>query len=376
MRSLTVLGSTGSIGTQTLDVATRLGMKVDALVAGRNADLLIEQIRAHAPVVVACDPSIARVVRDAVPSSTLVVSGPEAVLDVASRPVDTVVAAIPGMAGLAPVRAALTAGLDVALATKEAMVVAGSLVTGLARDTGARITPVDSEHAGVDQVLVGERIDAVRRVVLTASGGPFREGPTDLSTVSPADALAHPTWSMGAKVTIDSATLFNKGLEVLEAHALFGISLDAIDVVVHPQSLVHALVEFHDGSLKAQVGAHDMRLPITWALKGVERPPLHLQPFDVTGTWTFHAPDRARFPALDLAYRAGRMGGTAPASLNAADEIAVTAFLEGRLRFDQIPRVLDYVLDHASIDDVTWSNVEAADDEARKLAGRATQTLA
>lgn len=375
MRSLTILGSTGSIGTQTLDVARRLGMKVDALVAGRNAARLSAQAHAHAPAVVACDPSVVQQVRSAVPAGTTVVAGHDAVLDVASRPVDTVVAAIPGMAGLAPIRAALEAGRHVALATKEAMVVAGSLVTELARAKNARLTPVDSEHAGVDQLLVGERLASVRRVILTASGGPFREGPADLSTITPADALAHPTWAMGAKVTIDSSTLFNKGLEVLEAHALFGIPLERIEVVVHPQSWVHALVEYDDGSLKAQVGAHDMRLPITWALEGVARPALGLEPFDVTGTWSFHPPDRARFPALDLAYQAGRMGGTAPASLNAADEVAVQAFLDGRLRFDHLPRVLAAVLDDAIVRDVTWDAVERADREARERAHEAVADL-
>ncbi len=244
-----------------------------------------------------------------------------------------------------PTLAALREGRHVALANKEAMVVAGPLVWREARRNGARITPVDSEHSALYQCLVGEPAEAVAELILTASGGPFRDGPSDLSGVTLEQALAHPTWSMGPKVTIDSSTLFNKGLEVLEAHYLFELPLDRIDVVVHPQSIVHSLVRFRDGNLKAQVGPHDMRIPIHYALEAPARPPIPLEPFPVRGRWDFEAPDRDRFPALDLAYRAGRLGGTAPTVLNAADEIAVEAFVAGRIGYLDIPRVLERCLD-------------------------------
>ncbi len=366
MRTVTVLGSTGSIGTQTLDVARMRGWRVAALVAGRNAEALIAQAHAFRPELVVCDASVADRVRDRLPAGTRLASGDEAVRDAAAWPADTVMAAIPGMAGVAPVRAAVRAGRHVALATKEAMVVAGPLVLDEARRAEARITPVDSEHAGIAQLLLGERRDAVERVVLTASGGPFREGPADLASVTPGQALAHPTWAMGPKVTIDSATLFNKGLEVLEAHALFDLSLDAIEVVVHPQSLVHALVRYRDGSLKAQVGPHDMRLPILWGVEGVARPGLPLPPLPLEGAWTFAPPDLQRFPALGLAYEAGRRGGTAPAVLNAADEVAVAAFLAGRLPFPGISEALAAALEAVPPEALGWEALTRADAEARR----------
>jgi len=366
MRTLTVLGSTGSIGTQTLDVARMRGWRVATLVAGRNADLLVAQAREFRPDLVVCDPAALDRVRDRLPSGTRLASGDEAVADAAAWPVDTVVAAIPGMAGVPPVRAAVRAGRHVALATKEAMVVAGPLVREEARRADARITPVDSEHAGIAQLLLGERRDAIETVILTASGGPFRDGPADLSSVTPQQALAHPTWSMGPKVTIDSATLFNKGLEVLEAHALFDLPLDAIDVVVHPQSLVHALIRFRDGSLKAQVGPHDMRLPIAWGVEGVARPALPLTRLELDGAWTFAPPDHQRFPALSLAYEAGRRGGTAPAVLNAADEVAVAAFLDGRIPFPAITAAVAAALDAVAPEALGWDAVQTADAEARR----------
>ncbi|NBC95395.1 MAG: 1-deoxy-D-xylulose-5-phosphate reductoisomerase [Deinococcus-Thermus bacterium] len=366
MRRVTVLGSTGSIGTQTLDVARMRGWRVTALAAGRNARALIAQAHDHRPDLVVCDPATRREVEGDLPAGTRLASGPDALRDAAAWPADTVVAAIPGMAGLAPVRAALEAGRHVALATKEAMVVAGPLVREAARRAEARITPVDSEHAGVAQLLLGERRHAVHRVVLTASGGPFREEPADLGDVTPEQALAHPTWRMGPKVTIDSATLFNKGLEVLEAHALFDLSLDEIEVVVHPQSLVHALIRYRDGSLKAQVGPHDMRLPILWGVEGVARPELPLPPLPLDGTWSFAPVDEARFPALGLAYEAGRRGGTAPAVLNAADEVAVAAFLEGRLPFLGIPEAIAAALDAVPAEALGWTALHEADAEARR----------
>ena len=367
-RRVSVLGSTGSIGTQALDVAAWTGHRVVALAAGRRADVLIEQMRRWRPELVSCDHAVADEVERHLPSGTRLVTGDDGLLEAATADVDTVVAAVPGFRGLAPVRAALEQGRHVALATKEAMVCAGALVWRAARASGARLTPIDSEHAGLYQTLVGEPRAGVERVVLTASGGPFRTGPRDLSTVTPTEALAHPTWRMGPKVTIDSATLFNKGLEVIEAALLFDLSFDRIEVVVHPQSLVHALVRFRDGSIKAQLGPHDMRLPILYALEAPERPAVPLEPLPLTGSWSFEPPDTARFPCLGLAFAAGRRGGSAPLALNAADEVAVAAFLAGDLRFDHIPAVIEGVLSHdwPAADD--WDALPALDADARALA--------
>lgn len=368
MKRLSVLGSTGSIGTQCLDVARWHGFEVVALGAGRNAELLVAQAREFKPRVVACVPEVAAAVRAGLPAGTRLVTGQAGLEEAAAADADVTVAALPGLAGLAPTAAALRAGRHVALANKEAMVVAGPLVWALARSTGARITPVDSEHSALFQSLVGEDMRRVASLVLTASGGPFREGPADLSTVTPAQALAHPNWTMGKKVTIDSATLFNKGLEVLEAHFLFEVPLAAVEVVVHPQSLVHGLVRYVDGSIKAQVGPHDMRLPIQYALSAPDRLPTPLTALPLEGTWTFAEPDHARFPSLRLAYRAGELGGLAPIYLNAADEVAVSAFLEGRIGFDAIPRVLEAVLAAAPAGELAWDAIPAADADARSLA--------
>ncbi len=370
MERLAILGSTGSIGVQTIDVARWHGLKVVALAAGRNAALLVRQAHELKPEIVACHEAVAAEVRDNLPSGTRLVVGAAGLEEVATAEADVVVAAVPGIAGLAPTAAALRAGRHVALANKEAMVVAGPLMWQLAREHGARITPVDSEHSALYQCLVGEDVDEVSALVLTASGGPFREGPADLSRVTPEQALAHPNWSMGPKVTVDSATLFNKGLEVLEAHYLFELPLDRIEVVVHPQSLVHGLVRFRDGNIKAAVGPHDMRLPIQYAVTGSRRPSTPLPPLPLRGDWTFEEPDHQRFPSLRLAYAAGAAGGVAPAYLNAADEVAVAAFLAGRLAFDGIANVLASVLQAAPSAALTWDNIHAADLEARRMAKR------
>jgi 1-deoxy-D-xylulose-5-phosphate reductoisomerase len=371
-----VLGSTGSIGRQTLDVAEWLGAEVVALAAGRDVSTLLQQAQRWRPALVRCAAEVADVVRAGVPSGTRVVVAEEGTLEVATTAADAVIAAIPGFRGLAPVRAALAAGRHVALATKEAMVCAGALVWEEARRGGGRLTPVDSEHAGLYQALLGEPREGVASVVLTASGGPFREGPADVSQVTPEEALAHPTWRMGPKVTIDSATLFNKGLEVIEASALFGLDFDQIEVVVHPESLVHALVRFHDGSIKAQVGPHDMRLPILYALAGPRRPRVPLTPLPLSGAWHFAPPDLTRFPCLGLAYEAGRRGGSAPLVLNAADEVAVEAFLARRLRFDQIPVVIERTLQRCGPDPVSWETIDELDAEARSVASAAVRALA
>lgn len=373
MKRIAVLGSTGSIGTQTLEVARWRGYRVVGLAAHANIELLRQQVDGFGPEIVSCSAEAAASLRSHLPAGTRLVTGPEGAAEVARADADVIVAAIPGMAGLAPTRAALEAGTHVALANKEAMVVAGPLVRELAAKHGARITPVDSEHAALHQCLAGEPREAVHTLVLTASGGPFREAPEDLASVTPEQALQHPTWSMGRKVTIDSATLFNKGLEVLEAHFLFAWPLDRIEVVVHPQSLVHGLIRMVDGNIKAQIGPHDMRLPIQYAIETPERPSTPVEPLPLLGEWQFYAPDHARFPSLELAYRAGRSGGTAPAALNAADEVAVDAFLNGWLRFTEIPEVLEQILEEHSVergeaDELTWDSIADADAWARARA--------
>lgn len=376
MKRLSVLGSTGSIGTQTLEVARWRGYRVVALAAGSNAQLLVQQAQEFRPELVACSATVAAQVRPHLPSGTKLASQPEGVLEVAQHPADVVVAAIPGMAGLAPTAAALRAGRHVALANKEAMVVAGPLMRELARRHGARITPVDSEHAALHQCLANQPEGSVAALVLTASGGPFRVGPADLNTVTLEQALAHPNWAMGPKVTIDSATLFNKGLEVLEAHFLFDVALDAIEVVVHPQSLVHGLVRFADGNILAQVGPHDMRVPIQYGIETPQRPPLPLEPLPLKGTWQFEEPDHERFPSLGLAYEAGRRGGVAPAYLNAADEVAVQAFVSGRIGFGAIPEVLARTLSEAPAAALAWQTLTEADADARRHAEAAVRALA
>lgn len=368
MKRISILGSTGSIGIQTLSVARWRGYQVVGLAAGKNVRRLLEQAYEFKPKLVSCHPAVRTELEAQLPPGTRLVSGEEGACEVARQDCEVVIAAISGFAGLAPTVAALEAGRQVALANKEAMVVAGPLVWEAARTNGATIIPVDSEHSALFQCLVGEPERGVDSLVLTASGGPFRLSPADLGAVTPEEALRHPTWAMGPKVTIDSATLFNKGLEVLEAHALFEVALDKIEVVIHPQSLIHGLVRFRDGSLKAQVGPHDMRLPIQYGVEYPERPPAPLPPLPLSGLWELHPPDLARFPALALAYEAGRRGGLAPLALNAADEVAVEAFLAGHIGFMDIMRVLEGVLEQAPSDALRWDALEGADQEARALA--------
>lgn len=375
MTSITVLGSTGSIGTQTLDVARWRGYRVHGLVAGDNAQLLLEQIREFRPAVVSCSESAAEQLAGHLPQGTRLHMGAPGAEEVAAEPVDTVVAAIPGMAGLPPLRAALRAGRHVALAGKEAMVIAAPLIRELIADFGGRITPVDSEHSGLFQCLAGEDMDTVHSMVLTASGGPFLRGPRDLGSVTVQQALDHPNWSMGRKVTIDSATLFNKGLEVLEAQGLFELPLDRIEVLVHPQQLVHGLVRFRDGSVKAQLGPHDMRPPIQYGIESPARPPVPLEPLPLAGTWEFLEPDLERFPALALAYEAGRRGGFARTYLNAADEVAVDGFLSGLVPFSGITRVLADTLEQAPAGEPGWEELAEADRAARHIARERLQQL-
>jgi 1-deoxy-D-xylulose-5-phosphate reductoisomerase len=384
VKRIAILGSTGSIGRSALAVVdahpTRL--RVAALAAGDNAALLAAQIAQYHPTVaaIATDAGLDRL-RSAVGSSaTAVASGPAGLVDVATHPdVDIVICASAGTAGLEAVLAAIDAGKTIALANKEVLVTAGALVTDAARRRGVAILPVDSEHNAIHQCVHGRDPKEIRRLVLTASGGPFRELPQgDLERVRPEAALQHPTWQMGRKITIDSATLMNKGLEVIEAHWLFGVGADHIDVLIHPQSIVHSLVELTDGSVIAQLGVTDMRLPIQYACSYPERWETPLPALDLAraGRLEFHEPAHDRFPCLRLAYDALRAGGTLPVVLNAANEVAVEAFLDGKLGFTAISRVIQKTMNAHRVETVStietvrrvdrWARGQALD-EARAL---------
>jgi 1-deoxy-D-xylulose-5-phosphate reductoisomerase len=361
IRRVALIGSTGSIGRQTVDVLAAMPdtFRVVALAAGHNTTLLGEQARRLKPaVVVAAEDSPASGLD--LPSGTSQFRGDEALAALATREdVDLVVVGTGGIVSLRPVVAALEAGKVVATANKETLVAGGHLVMPLARDRAARVArdrpmdpyasplawlrPIDSEHSAIWQCLVGESLAGVDALVLTASGGPFLDDPADLAGVRPEQALRHPTWSMGAKITIDSATLANKGLEVIEAHWLYDVEYDAIEVVIHPQSVVHSAVRFVDGSLKAQLGTPDMRLPIQYALTYPERRPSPSVAVDLVAAarLDFRAPDEVRFPALRIAREAGRIGQRATTALIAADEVAVERFLAGSLEFTGIPRLLE-----------------------------------
>ena len=389
MKRLAILGSTGSIGRSTLAVVdahpTRLA--VVALAAGDNDALLASQVQRYRPEVVAMatGEGIDRL-RAACGSDVNVsmASGREGLIAVATHPsVDIVICASSGTAGLEAVLAAIDAGKTIALANKEVLVMAGALVTARAARAGVSILPVDSEHNAVHQCLHGRSREEVRRLILTASGGPFRElSAAALERVQPEQALRHPTWQMGRKITIDSATLMNKGLEVIEAHWLFGVRPDQIDVVIHPQSIVHSLVELTDGSVIAQLGVTDMRLPIQYACSYPERWDGALPTLDLTraGHLEFLPPDHERFPCLRLAYRALRAGGTLPVVLNAANEIAVDAFLDGKLGFTSIPRVIERTMNAHAVESVSTEDVvRRADtwgrDKARAMAAELELTV-
>ena len=351
-RRLAVLGSTGTIGRLTLDVVGRLPerFEVASLAGWRNAELLAEQIGRFSPRRVAVgEPSAAGELRDRTRGSWNgeILLGIAGITELAGEDCDVVVNGLVGAAGLAPSLAALRSGATLALANKESLVVAGELLLTAAKEGKARIVPIDSEHSGLLQCLEGHRADSLRRVILTASGGPFRDWPlAKLAEARVEEALRHPTWRMGPRITIDSATLLNKGFEVIEAHWLFGVPSEKIDVWIHPQSLVHALVEWSDGSLIAQVSAADMRLPIQYALCYPERGELSISRCDLTrvDALEFEAVEPDRYPCLALARRALELGTTAPAVLNAADEVLVAAFLDGRIRFPQIAEYLESIL--------------------------------
>jgi 1-deoxy-D-xylulose-5-phosphate reductoisomerase len=385
VKNLAILGSTGSIGQSALTVvdAHPDRLHVSALAAGDNAVLLAEQIARYCPDVVAMatGEGADRLKRACGSHPVTIVSGADGLVAVATHPlVDIVLCASSGTAGLEAVLAAIESGKTVALANKEVLVMAGALVISAAQRRGVAILPVDSEHNAIHQCLHGRDRRDIKRLILTASGGPFREMSGDaLDRVDAVAALQHPTWRMGRKITIDSATLMNKGLEVIEAHWLFGVSADQIDVVIHPQSIVHSMVEFIDGSVIAQLGITDMRLPIQYACSYPERwPAVSLPVLDLTkaGRLDFHVPARDRFPCLDLAYRALRTGGTSPVVLNAANEVAVEHFLDGKLGFTAIPRVIRETMDAHDVQDVTTLEmVRRVDTWARECARHTAQAL-
>lgn len=369
---LVVLGVTGSIGLQTLEVAERNSFEVDALAARRGSAALFGIARRYpAARIVVAAPSVDE--REALSAEfgERVQFGADMVEAVAATSGRTVVNGIVGSVGLAASVAALEAGNRLALANKESLVAGGPVVLQAQQSGGGVIIPVDSEHSALFQCLVGEPHSRVKKLVLTASGGPFfGRAREDLESVTKDEALAHPTWVMGSRVTIDSATLFNKGLEVIEAHFLFGIPYEQIDVVVHPQSIVHSMVEFVDGSVKAQLGEPDMRVPIQYAITYPDRRAGDGSSQDLAGNdLTFREPDRRTFPALDLAYEAGRRGGSAPAVLNAADEVAVKAFLDGRIGFLAITDVVERTLNSVEQRSIeTVADVFECDAEARDVA--------
>lgn len=371
--NITILGSTGSIGRSSLEVISLFPdrFRVSYLTAHRNVALLNEQRNRFKPRgVVVSDERHAAAFRAMDSESTVVLTGEEGIRRAVTDPsVDMVISSLVGFAGLQPTLWAIEAGKDIALANKETLVVAGELVMERVRQRGVRLLPVDSEHSAILQCLQGEDLRTVDRLILTASGGPFLDLDTErFSTITKEDALNHPTWKMGNKITIDSATLMNKGLEVIEAHWLFGLPAEKIDVVIHPQSIIHSMVEFIDGSVKAQLGIPDMKLPIQYALLYPERPsaPYKRVDFPALGQMTFFEPDRQKFRCLELAYRALRMGGTAPVVLNSANEVAVRLFLEDRITFSQIPELIEEALEqHTPVQRIRLADVLEADHQTR-----------
>jgi 1-deoxy-D-xylulose-5-phosphate reductoisomerase len=376
MKNVVLLGSTGSIGTSTLKVAEDLPghIRLIGLAAGHNAELLLKQTLRHRPEAVSLgDPAKARALEEAVGASTRVYAGEEGLLKLATLPAaDIVLIAIVGTAGLQPALAAIRAGKDIAVASKEILVMAGEIVMAEARQHGVKVLAVDSEHSAIFQCLDGKPPDSVRALWLTASGGPFRATPREeFARISVERALQHPSWVMGPKITIDSATLFNKGLEMIEARWLFDIEMARVRVVVHPQSVVHSMVEFVDGSMLAQLSTPDMCLPIQYALTYPARVASQRVQTNLArlGQLTFEEPDRERFPALDLARKAGEIGGTLPAVLNAANEVAVNAFVNRSINFPQISELVGRVIDgHAVVAHPSLKQILEADAWARKEA--------
>ncbi|MET0251739.1 MAG: 1-deoxy-D-xylulose-5-phosphate reductoisomerase [Novosphingobium sp.] len=373
MRSLTILGATGSIGASTLDLVRRHRerFRIVALTAHSRVDELAALAREFAAeIAVIADERQLTALREALAGSGIeAAAGEPALVEAASRPADLTIAAIVGCAGLAPTMAAIGGGRTVALANKEALVSAGEVMTAAVARSGATLLPVDSEHNAIFQCLAGNRLADVRSITLTASGGPFREWPVErLERATPAEAVRHPNWDMGAKISVDSATMMNKGLEFIEAHHLFPVGLNALRILVHPQSVVHSMVEFRDGSTLAQLGPSDMRVPLASALAWPERMETPCQPLDLTavGELTFCAPDESRFPATRLAREAAAAGGAAPAVLNAANEVAVAAFLAGHIPFTRIAAYVSKALARIALPAPTdLAGVLAIDAEAR-----------
>jgi 1-deoxy-D-xylulose-5-phosphate reductoisomerase len=385
MRSVTILGSTGSIGTQALDVVRRNPERfkvVGLSAAGTNQELLVGQIREFLPPLVAiADEAAAQEVRDRLGDTVRGVEllvGPQAGEQLAAdTEADTILNGLVGSQGLSPTLAALQSGKTVALANKESLVVGGDLVMDLIKGEPERLVPVDSEHAALALALRGERREDLKRVVITGSGGPFRGwSATELSRASMKEALQHPVWSMGPKITIDSATLMNKGLEVIEAHHLFGLEYSQIHVLIHPEGVVHAIAEFRDGSMRAEMATADMRLPIQLALAWPERLPTGVAPLPLTETpLTFEPVDHEAFPAVDLAYRVGGLGLTFPAVMNAANEVAVMAFLEGKISLPRIVEIVQTIVDqHEPPSVVSVVHIERADAWARRRAMEIIET--
>ena len=380
MKGIAILGSTGSIGRNTLRVVESFGedeFRIVALGAGRNVEVLAEQVARYLPTLVSVETEdAARQLRTKLFERDVdlprIIVGEEGLVEVATHTqADCVVSATVGAVGFVPTLRALEAGKRVALANKETLVMAGELMTRAAASSGAEILPVDSEHNALHQCLRGEQRAEVRRLVLTASGGPFRtKSAQEMETATVAEAMRHPTWQMGAKITIDSATLMNKGLEVIEARWLFGFGADEIDILVHPESVVHSMIELVDGSIKAQLGATDMRHAIQYALTYPARYHCELPPLDLTQLSALHfeAPDTERFPCIALAYRALREGGTLAAAMNAANEEAVRAFLDERISLTDIPRVIEKVMDEHTVKPVENLEVVLETDRNARLA--------
>jgi 1-deoxy-D-xylulose-5-phosphate reductoisomerase len=388
VKAITLLGSTGSIGTQTLDIAAQYPdqFRIVGLAARSNVELLAQQIREFRPQIVAiCDaaqlPLLKAAIADLTPQPILL-AGEEGVVEVARYgDAEVVVTGIVGCAGLLPTIAAIQAGKDIALANKETLIAGGPVVLPLVQQHGVKLLPADSEHSAIFQCLQGIPDKGLRRILLTASGGSFRDLPVEkLAEVTVADALKHPNWSMGRKITIDSATLMNKGLEVIEAHYLFGMDYNDIDIVIHPQSIIHSLIELQDTSVLAQLGWADMRLPLLYALSYPDRIYTDWERLDLVkvGSLTFREPDHQKYPCMQLAYAAGRAGGTMPAVLNAANEQVVALFLEEQIGFLDIPRLIEQVCDRHQSQNASHPSLEdilAADQWARQEVMTASATL-
>lgn len=378
MRSVTILGSTGSIGQNTIDLVQRNpgAFVVEALTANRNATLLAEQARAlGARFAAIADPDQYPVLREALAGAGVEIGcGPQSLIEAAQRPAEWVMAGIVGAAGLAPTLAAIRRGVIVAIANKEVLVCAGALVMGEVARHDATLLPVDSEHNAIWQCFDFDRVEGIEKITLTCSGGPFRERAIeDMREVTPKQAVAHPNWNMGAKISVDSATLMNKGLELIEAHHLFQMPSDRIDIVVHPQSVIHSMVSYRDGSVLAQLGSPDMRTPIAYALAWPDRIATPTKRLDLAavGKLTFELPDERRFPALRVARQALMRGGGAPTVLNAANETAVHAFLEGRIGFLDIVETVESTLAAIPADNLeSLDEVYNYDQAARETAGR------